>query len=238
MNCKPTPVAMAVAVAMMALTVPAYGDDASTTTQKQDQTNPDAITVTGIRASKQKSLATKRHADVIEEVVSAEDIGKMPDKNIADAVERLPGVTIQSGASGTGGAFDEADRVGLRGSSPSLTLTSINGHAASSGDWYVLDQTGNLVGRSMSYSLLPSELVGRVEVKKDPEASDLEGGVAGAVDIQTRKPLDFKKNFGAEMSLGAVYSSLPGKTDPQFNALFNWKNEAGTVGLIAQPFYE
>ncbi|MBV8466484.1 MAG: TonB-dependent receptor, partial [Burkholderiales bacterium] len=48
----------------------------------------------------------------------------------------------------------------------------------------------------------------------------------------------FKKNFGAEMSLGAVYSSLPGKTDPQFNALFNWKNEAGTVGLIAQPFYE
>ena len=62
-----------------------------------------------------------------------------------------------------------------------LTQTLINGHAVSSGDWFVLDQTGAGVGRSVSFSLLPSELVSRVEVHKNASASDIEGGTAGTV---------------------------------------------------------
>src|SRR3954466_420406 len=151
----------------------------------------ETVTVTGIRGSLEKSIETKRNADAVVEVITSEDIGKMPDKNIADAVQRVPGVTISSQAGGSGG-FDENDRVSLRGTNPSLTQTLVNGHAIATGDWFVLDQV-TTVRRSMSFTLLPSELVSQVIVRKSATADLVEGGVAGAVDIITRKPLEFKK---------------------------------------------
>jgi iron complex outermembrane receptor protein len=196
----------------------------------------DSISVVGIRQSLERSLQVKRNADSVVEVITAEDIGKLPDKNIADAVQRLPGVTISSAAGGEGG-FDENDRVSIRGTSPSLTQTLVNGHFIASGDWFVLDQVGT-VGRSVSYTLLPSEIVSQVIVQKSATADLVEGGVAGAVDIITRKPLDFRKPFTAEASIQGVYSDLAKKTDPQFNGLVNWKNDAGTMGVLAQGFYE
>ena len=78
---------------------------------------------------------------------------------MADTLQRLPGVNISSSSADEGG-FDETDRVSLRGTSPSLTQTLINGHNVGSGDWFVLSQ-GNTVGRSVSYSLLPAEMVSR-----------------------------------------------------------------------------
>src|SRR6266849_6217490 len=148
------------------------------------------------------------------EVVTAEDIGKMPDKNVADSLARLPGVTTSAAGANEGG-FDENDRVSMRGTNPSLTQTLINGHSVSSGDWFVLNQTGT-VGRSVTYTLLPSEIVSKVVVHKTAQASDVEGGVAGYVDIQTRKPLEFTNPFTAMATLGGVYAELPDKTDPQF----------------------
>ena len=196
----------------------------------------DTVTVTGIRGSLQRSLETKRNADAVTEVVTAEDIGKLPDKNIADAVQRVPGVTISSAAGGEGG-FDENDRVSLRGTNPSLTQTLINGHSIASGDWFVLDQVST-VGRSTSFTLLPSELVSQVIVRKSATADLVEGGVAGAVDIITRKPLEFRKQFTGEAAVQAVYADLPKKTDPQFNGLINWKNDAGNFGVMIQGFSE
>ncbi|HET8875264.1 MAG TPA: TonB-dependent receptor, partial [Casimicrobiaceae bacterium] len=196
----------------------------------------ESINVIGIRQSLERSLEVKRNADSIVEVITAEDIGKLPDKNIADAVQRVPGVTISSAAGGEGG-FDENDRVSLRGTNPSLTQTLVNGHTIASGDWFVLDQV-QTVGRSVSFSMLPSELVSQVIVRKSATADLVEGGIAGAVDIITRKPLDFRKQFTGEASLQAVYADLPGKTDPQFNGLVNWKNDADTMGIMLQGFYE
>jgi iron complex outermembrane receptor protein len=196
----------------------------------------ESVTVTGIRASLEQSLNVKRSADTRVEVISAEDIGKMPDKNVADSLQRVPGVTISSAGANEGG-FDENDRVSMRGTSPSLTQTLINGHNVASGDWFILNQTGT-VGRSVSYTLLPSELVKRVTVHKSSQASDLEGGVVGTVNIETFKPLDFKKSLTFEGSLGAVYAQQPKKTDPQVSGLVNWKNEANTVGVMVQAFSE
>ena len=133
--------------------------------------------------------------------------------------------------------FDENDRVSMRGTNPSLTQTMINGHMIGSGDWFVLNQVGT-VGRSVSYSLLPSELVGSVVINKSSQADLVEGGVAGTVNIITRKPLDFKDPLTIEGSIGAVYTSLPKKTDPQFSALMNWKNDAKTFGVMVQAFSE
>ena len=195
------------------------------------------VVVTGIRASLQESLTLKRKATAVVDVVTAEDIGKMPDKNVADSLKRVPGVTVSSAGANEGG-FDENDRVSLRGTGPSLTQTLIDGHNVASGDWFVLDQTGT-VGRSVSYTLLPSELVSRVVVQKSSEASLVEGGVAGSVNIVTRNPLDdFKQPFTVEASGGVVYADLPKKTDPQFSALLNWKNADSNFGVLAQGFYE
>jgi iron complex outermembrane receptor protein len=196
----------------------------------------DAIVVVGIRGSQAKSLDTKRNAASHVEVVTAEDIGKLPAKNVADTLQRLPGVNISS-ASATEGGFDESDRVSLRGTSPSLTQTLVNGHAVATGDWFVLSQV-QTVGRSVSYSLLPSEIVSQAVVYKTSEAKLTEGGSAGSVDIITRRPLQFSKTFTLEATVGGVYSDLPGDTKPQFNGLLNWKNDAGTAGVLFQAFYE
>ena len=90
---------------------------------------------------------------------------------------RPSGSSWPASASASEGGFDEADRVSLRGTNPSLTQTTVNGHAVGTGDWFVLSQ-GNNVGRSVSYTLLPSELVGSVEVNKSSHAR-LQEGVLG-----------------------------------------------------------
>jgi iron complex outermembrane receptor protein len=201
-----------------------------------DDSSLQEIVVTGIRKSVELSLEAKRDSIGFTEVATAEDIGKMPDKNVADTLARLPGVTTSAAGANEGG-FDENDRVSMRGTNPSLTQTLINGHSVAAGDWFVLDQVQQ-VGRSVSYTLLPSEIVSKVVVEKSSSASLIEGGVAGSVDIITRKPLNFAKEFTLEASVGAVYSSLPSKTDGQYSALGNFKNDAGNFGIMLQLFSE
>src|SRR4051794_23850985 len=100
MKIKQKPIAAAVSLAL-AGAIPALAQQAPAPAPEAKET----VTVTGIRASLEKSLETKRNADTVTEVITAEDIGKTSDKNIADAVSRLPGVTISSAAGGEGG-FD------------------------------------------------------------------------------------------------------------------------------------
>jgi iron complex outermembrane receptor protein len=195
------------------------------------------VVVTGVRAALEQSLRQKRGADAVVEVVTAEDIGKMPDKNVADAIQRLPGVNTQSSAGGEGG-FGENDRVSLRGTSPSLQQTLFNGHAISTGDWFLLNQVGGNVGRSSSFSLLPSELVNSIVVQKSPTANLVEGGVSGAIDVITRHPLDLRQPLTVEGSVQANYNDLSGKTEPQVSALVSWKNPGSTFGVLVQGFSE
>ena len=229
-----TPIAAAVGLMVLSISYSAQAQDATAATK--DNKDEQVVVVQGIRAALQQSLNQKKNADSHVEVITAEDIGKMPDKNVADSLERVPGVTVSNAGASEGG-FDENDRVSMRGTNANLTQTLINGHNVASGDWFVLDQTTQ-VGRSVSYTLVPSELVSSVIVHKSSEASLVEGGVAGSVDIITRKPLDFKEQVTAEASLGAVYADLPKKTDPQFSALVDWKNDANTFGALLQVFSE
>jgi iron complex outermembrane recepter protein len=225
-----TPVSQAVFIALLG----ASGAALAQTATKSEQL--ETVVVTGIRASQEKSLAIKRNAETHVEVITAEDIGKMPDRNIADSLQRVSGVTISSAGASEGG-FDENDRVSMRGTNPSLTQTLINGHVVASGDWFVLNQVAN-AGRSVSFTMLPSEIVGQVIVRKSSEASLVEGGLTGSVDVITRKPLDFKKAFTAEASVGVVYADLPGKSDPQLSALVNWRSDDKKFGILGQVFSE
>ena len=189
----------------------------------------DAVVVTGIRASTERSLNIKRNASANVDVITALDVGKMPDKNIADSLQRIVGVAVRTD-------YDEAEKVSMRGTNPDMSLVLFNGHTVSGGDWYVADQGSS--SRSTSLSLMPSSVLNEATVYKTSQANILDGGLAGTVNVTTRKPLDEKQKFGGVISAGGVYADLPGKTGPQLNASINWKNDANTLGLIAQGFAE
>ncbi|MGH8179465.1 MAG: TonB-dependent receptor plug domain-containing protein, partial [Steroidobacteraceae bacterium] len=228
-----------------AVAVALFGGNAfaqQTTASQSNSSNADAdnaanlqeVVVTGIRYSVKASIATKRAATGQTEVATAEDVGKLPAKNVADVLQTLPGVDTSSSTAGEG-AFAENDRISLRGTPNSLTQTTIDGHFVSSGDWFIEDQY-QTVGRSVSYDLLPSQIVGKTIVNLSQDASMVEGGVAGSVDIQTRHPLDFKPGFSGYVNAGAEYSDLPSKVDPQGGLMMSWNN--GSFGVLAMAFYE
>ncbi|HEY8977150.1 MAG TPA: TonB-dependent receptor [Burkholderiaceae bacterium] len=197
------------------------------------------VEVKGIRASYASSLGNKKSADAVVEVVTAEDVGKLPAKNVADTVQRLPGVNISSNSGGDG-AFADANRVSIRGTAPSLTQTLVNGHSVGSADWFIANQgvNGGASGRSVSYDLLPAEIVGKVTVYKTSQADLIEGGATGSVDIETRSPLSLTKQVTVDGSINAVYSTSTRKTDPQVSGLVGWKNDAKTFGVLLQAFSE
>ena len=161
------------------------------------------------------SLNSKKNADAVVEVVTAEDVGKLPAKNVADTVQRLPGVNISSNSGGDG-AFADANRVSIRGTAPSLTQTLINGHSVGSADWFIANQgvNGGASGRSVSYDLLPAEIVGQVTVYKTAQADLIEGGAAGSVDIETRSPLSLAKSLTLDGSISARLQHVDAQDRP------------------------
>jgi iron complex outermembrane receptor protein len=207
---------------------------AQTTQPAGTNDQKDAIVVTGLRASIQQSLTDKKRSDIVSEVITAQDIGKFPDKNVADSLGRLTGVNVVTGTANAGG-FAENQNISVRGTDPSLNLTLINGHGVATGDWFVLDQTAG--GRSFDFSLLPSEVVGRLEVYKASEADIPEGGVGGTINVITRHPLELP---AATFTITgqANYNDLADKWAPQISGLASWHNAEGTVGLLATGFYQ
>ncbi len=235
---RSTMIGTAVAIALFGDNDPARAaaDQEASPATTPGGTALEEVLVTGIRVSLEKSLDVKRASTSVVEVVTAEDIQKMPDKNVADSLARVTGVTTSSAGANEGG-FDENDRVSLRGTNPSLTQTLLNGHNVAAGDWFVLNQVQQ-VGRSVSYTLLPSELVSQIVVHKSSQAALVEGGVAGSVNIITRSPLELPERMTFGASVGGVYSDLPSESDAQLSGLFSWRNEASTVGVLLQAFSE
>ena len=216
-----------VVAAAAAAAAPAAGD------ASKDDSTPEVV-VTGIRASIQAALDQKRKSDMVSEVLTAQDIGKFPDKNVADSLGRLTGVNVVTGSAAAGG-FGENQNVSIRGTDPSLNLTLLDGHSVATGDWFVLDQQNG--GRSFDFSLLPSEIVGRLEVYKSSEADLQEGGIGGTINLHSRKPLDLASGTVA-LTGQMVYNDLSNKWTPNASGLVSWKNAEGTFGVLAAGFYQ
>ena len=204
---------------------PAPSDNGSTGAQAGDAAD---VVVTGIRASLAASLDAKRQSSIIADVITAEDIGKFPDKNVAEALQRVPGIVINR-------EFGEGERVSLRGTAPQLTKTLINGHNIATADWFILDQL--TATRSFNYLTLPAEIVGQLDVYKSSEADVEEGGIGGTINVHTRHPLDLPA-WSINGSAQAVYSDRSKKTDPQASGLVSWKNDAGTIGVLVGGVYQ
>ena len=186
------------------------------------------VVVTGIRASQQASIDAKRQSSVIADVISAEDIGKFPDKNVAEALQRVPGIVINR-------EFGEGERVSLRGTAPNLTKTLVNGHGIATADWFLLDQLS--ATRSFNYLTLPAEIVGQLDVYKSSQADVEEGGIGGTINVHTRHPLDLPA-WSVNASAQGVYSERSDKFDPQASGLVSWKNDAETFGVLVGGVYQ
>ncbi len=181
------------------------------------------IVVTGYRRSIEESLTQKREANSFVDVITAEDVGKFPDKNVADSLQRVPGVII----SRDGG---EGSRVSIRGLSSDLTLTELNGNFIASAD------SGD-PSRSFNYLLLPSNLIASVEVYKSPEARLDEGGVGGVIINRTRKPFDLKP-WSGNVQVEGTYADVTKKVEPDVSGLLSWHNEAKTLGFLVGATYQ
>ena len=202
--------------------------------QPTPPTNPpqqpvtEEITVTGIAESLREAVKVKRESDAIVDAIAAKDVNKLPDKNLAEAVSRVPGVVINR-------EFGEGERVSLRGVAPNLVHTTVNGHNVAVADWFVLEQLA--ATRSFNYLLLPSELIGLLKVYKSPTAELDEGGIGGTIDVRTRKPLDLKPNAYSG-SVQAAYTQKSSSTDPNLSALYSWRNDASTMGALLSGVFD
>ncbi len=190
-----TPVALCVGL----LGAPALG--LAQTAPAGDQ-KLETVTVTGFRASLETSISTKRNADAIVEAISAEDIGKLPDVSIADAISRLPGLTAQRVAG-------RSSVISIRGMAPTYGVTLLNGREiVSTGD-----------NRSVEYDQFPSELINAATVYKTPDASLSAQGLSGTINMKTLRPLDFSKS---QMVVGArMERNSNGSLNPEISGTGN-----------------
>ncbi len=186
---------------------------------KQQAKELQAVTVTGIRASLAKSLDTKRNADAVVEAITAEDIGKFPSTNVAEAIAQVPGVTIDR-------RFGQGERVSIDGTDPSLNLTFLDGHPVAQTPWLLGEQPN----RGFDYTQLAPEILGRLEVYKSPEARLPEGSVGGTVIMHTRQPLDMAPNT-ISGSVGTVYNDQADRGRPNASLLYSWHDADSTFGV-------
>lgn len=183
----------------------------------------DTIEVTGYRQALEESVTLKRDAVNARESIVTEDIGKMPDLNLAEAIQRVPGVAIVR----EGG---EGRQLSLRGLGSEFTQVTLNGMEvpASTGG---LDSSGAINrGRAFDFNVFPAELFSRIDINKSMVASIEEGGVAGAVQMYTASPLD-SANTQASVLIQTGYNDLSEETDPRITATYTTANRAKTVGF-------
>ncbi len=185
------------------------------------------VNVVGIRASLAASLATKRSADAVVDAVTATDIGKFPTTNVAEALALIPGVTLDHSMPAT-------QRVSVDGLDPSLNISLLDGHPVAQAMWLF----GDSPNRGFNFSLLPSELVSKVDVYKSPEARLPEGSLGGTIIMHTADPLGLKSNTVAG-SISYNYNDLVSEGKPNASAFYSYKNDNSTFGVdVSAQHYE
>jgi iron complex outermembrane receptor protein len=188
----------------------------------------DEIMVTGIRASLRNAINVKKQANAVVDVITSEDIGKFPDRNVAESLSHIPGVSIDR-------RFGEGEKVAIHGTDPALNRMLLDGHAVASADWGGNDN--DPTSRTFNYSLLAPELVERLEVYKSPEPRIEEGSIGGTVIVRTRRPLDTPAN-SLFASGGYSYNDRSEKGNIRASGLYSWKNKDETFGILGAVTYD
>jgi len=217
-----TRLACGASLAVLAMS-PAYAQDAA----DEAVASEDEIVVTGFRASLDKALDVKRESVAAVDAIVAEDIAKFPDQNLAESLQRIPGITIQrDGGEGRG--------ITVRGLGSQFTRVRVNGleTVATSTDGASANRD-----RAFDFNVFASELFSSIVVHKTASAELDEGSLGAVVDLNTGNPLAGKGGFTAALSAQGSYNDLSEKVGPRVAGLVSWVNDAGTLGFAVSAAY-
>jgi len=196
---------------------------------QSDPVDIDSVSVTGVRASIQQSLMEKHSAAGIVDAISAEDIGKFPDLNLSESLQRIPGITVDRNNIG------EGSTINLRGLGPTFTQVEINGMPGMSNGGE--SRTSYAEGsRGFNFEMFASELFSSAVVYKTGMAEIDEGGLAGTVRLETPRPLDGRQGSRIVGSFLGNYSERLKSTDPRASVLFS-HNQNDVFGITASLAY-
>jgi TonB-dependent receptor len=192
------------------------------------QSGPEVI-ITGIRASLANAQNIKRNSNTIVDAITASDIGALPDRSVTEALQRVPGVTMNrfANASDPDHFSVEGNNVTIRGLT--FVRSEFNGRDTFSAGIY---------GQAIDFSAVPAELLGSVEVYKNVTAAMIEGGLAGTVNLNTRVPLD-NKGFHIAFDMEGNYGDMSKHWTPTYSAMISdtWETGIGTIGLLGDLSY-
>ncbi|MGV1681693.1 TonB-dependent receptor [Sphingopyxis sp. NJF-3] len=212
---------------VLAATQVAYAQDAVAPAVSDDASAEDII-VTGVRASLDSAQEVKRNSDQIVDSIQAEDIGKLPDVNTVEALQRITGIQIQRryGEGGTDVDHRTQSAIAIRGLTQ--VRTQIDGR----------DSYSAAGGRNFDIEALPPELLAGIDVYKNPSADVIEGGIGGVVNLRTRLPFD-QKGQVINVTARASYYDLAEKWGGSVSGLYSnrWDTGAGEMGLLLNAVY-
>lgn len=209
-----SPAAFIVACLLPATT--AFADEAAEVSAA-DSDDQAEIIVSGIRGGLDRALTVKRSADSVVDVISAEDVGRFPDVNVAESVQRITGVQINR-------VRGEGRSVNIRGLPAEFTLATLNGRPLPNAI-----SNGGAISRAFDFAILPPEFIRTLAVYKSPTADLEDGGLAGTVDVKTPRPLEIGKRVFSASAQGE-YESNSGKWAPRLSAIYSDVFANGRLG--------
>jgi TonB-dependent receptor len=217
---KLTPVSAAVASALL------VGATHSTAVAQEEI---EEIITVGIRSSLQTNMNIKRNATGVVDAITAEDIGRFPDTNLAESLQRIPGVSIDR-------VNGEGSKVTVRGFGPEFNLITLNGRTLPTATIGIMGQRDNYTGgqgRSFGFENIASEGVSGLEVYKTGQAVLPTGGLGATVNIRTFRPLENPDAKGSVGIKGVADTSVGdgSSVTPEISGLYNWTNDAETFGI-------
>jgi TonB-dependent receptor len=211
--------------AQMSFAQEAAGQDASS--QELDE-----VVVTGFRGSLNTALSQKRSETASIDVIASEDIGKFPDSNLAESMQRIPSVALSRGDGG------EGKNISVRGLGPTFTRVRINGMegSAQTGSSDIYGAGNN--GRSFDFNVFPTEIFSQLAVRKTMSADVEEGSLGATVDLRAPRPLDLADDTVFTITGRGIYNDVSEDVDPRASALVSKKFADGTFGILASVAFQ
>ncbi|RPF72676.1 TonB-dependent receptor [Aurantiacibacter spongiae] len=213
-----------------------YAQDNPVTTETEeageqvgDTADSNVIIVSGIRQSLANAQNIKRDADTVVDAITAEDIGALPDRSVTEALQRVPGIAINRFAGSNDPDHFSVEGSGVTVRGLNFVRSEFNGRTAF---------VAGVNGQALNFADVPSELLGSVIIAKNSTAEQIEGGLAGTVNLITRKPFDrygFHVGFSAELN----YGDFSEEWTPNVSGLISntWDTGIGTFGILASASY-
>jgi TonB-dependent receptor len=194
------------------------------------ENSDEEIIVTGFRASLDAALEAKREATGIVDVIKAEDIADFPDNNLAESIQRIPGVTITRDQG-------EGRNITVRGLGPIFTRVRINGIEGLSTTGGADASGGANRGRGFDFNVFASDLFNSITVRKTASADVEEGSLGATVDLQTARPFDYREDFTVAASAAVGLNDFSNAVDPKLAGLVSAKFADGTIGILLSAAY-